>query len=374
MAIEAEDKDLYAAMDAAIADVSPQTENKDDADESDEPAGGDGADDDAGTTDGADRAAADADAEDEGDEEESQDGESKDQEGDDDGTKDEPSEGGDDDTEIPDKPGDDKDKGDEPAGTPDPVNDPIPETLKKETQERIKSLIGIAKEAQSHTQQRDEIIERITDTGASPEQYANTLGFLKLYNSDNAEERRSALAVARGLVRELSIELGEGNADLLAAHDDLKADIEAGTITEARAVEIATAREKTKLANDRKAAKDETDTQQATIDRLLKQGKADLNELETAWKATPEYADLRPRLVAVLKPIMKRTHPSEWGTVARETYAALKAGYVATPAPAPATPPKNQPLRPKQGAGGSGGKKSEVKSAMEAIDAALLGM
>lgn len=382
--VEEENKGLYDAIDAAITEVSPQQENTDDENESDDAVGESGgsgeSDDDAGDDQSAaatgDGDSADADAENEGDEEDAPGGDAAAAEsGADDGEAGEDE--GDDGAETgTGKAGDDEGKGDEPVGAPDPVNDPIPASLKKETQERIKSLIGIAKEAQTHTQQRDEIVSRITETGATPEQYANTLGFLKLYNSDNVEERKTALQVARGIVRELSVELGEGSADLLASHDDLKADIEAGTITEARAVEIATAREKTKLANDRKAAKDETETQQQTMNRLLEQGKTDLNNLEEVLKASPEYTELRPKYVAILKPILKRTHPSEWGTVARETYAAVKANFTPAPVTTPTTttPPKNQPLRAKQGAGGGTGKKSEVKSALEAIDAAILGM
>ena len=82
----------------------------------------------------------------------------------------------------------------------DPVNDPIPESTNAKTATRIKSLIDIAKDTTHRAEQADEIVQRIADTGADPKQYANTLGFLALYNSADPAQRKQALADRKSVV------------------------------------------------------------------------------------------------------------------------------------------------------------------------------
>ncbi len=270
------------------------------------------------------------------------------------------------------KPDGEKPDGEKPDGDVDPINDPIPESTNEKTAARIKSLIEMARDNTAGTAERDEIMEQINSTGTDPEQYANTLGFLRLYNSTDPTQRKQALEAARGVVRELSIELGEGSADLLAEHDDLRAEIEAGTLTEDRAIEIATSRAKTALDGARATAaqgKKDTDAQTAAN---VKIGKTQLNEAEAELNAADkDYAALRPTFIAMLRPVLRNTHPTEYGATARQLYAELKK-TVKLPEEKPTPkPPANTPLRPKQGAGGGDDMKGEPKSAIAAMDEAL---
>ena len=82
---------------------------------------------------------------------------------------------------------------------------------------------------------------------------------------------------------------------------------------------------------------------------------------------------LRPAFVKLLAPILKRTHPTEWGAAAQEVYDQVK-DFVPAAAPKPKAKPKNEPLRPKQSAGGSDGKTSEADDVLGAVDAALANM
>ncbi len=256
----------------------------------------------------------------------------------------------------------------------DPINDPIPESTKAETATRIKALIEIAKDNTTRADQADEIVAQITDTGADPDQYANTLGFLRLYNSTDPVMRKQALTAAEGVVRELRIELGEGGVDLLDNHDDLKAEIEAGTLTEARAIEIANGREKTVLSAARtEAANTKTANDEQTAANIVT-GKAQLTSLEATLVASDtEYARLRPTFIAMLKPALRKTHATEWGAVAQEIYVAVKKANPAATV-APVVVPKNTPLRPKGGGGGSADKETGPDTALAAVDAALSSM
>ena len=260
------------------------------------------------------------------------------------------------------------------AAKVDPINDPIPESTNAKTATRIKSLIQITKDVTARADQADEIVQQITDTGADPDQYANTLGFLKLYNSKDPAMRKQALIAAEGVVRELRVELGQGTVDLLADHDDLRAEIEADTLTEARAIEIATGREKAKLDTARtEAANNKTATDEQTVANIA-EGKAQLTTLEATLNASDtDYARLRPTFIAMLRPALRKAHATEWGEVAQEIYQAVKKANPAAPTVATIVP-KNTPLRPKGSGGGSADHESPPDSALAAVDAALSSM
>ena len=362
------DDDLLAAVSAAVDEQTITPENDDDEKTDDgtgDDAGVDGGKEvDPGSESGTDDAA--------GDEEDETEGKPEDEEGDDveEAGKDD---GGDATPKADDETGD-KPK-DSDVVDVDHVNDPIPESTNEKTAARIKSLIGLVKDSNESTAQRDEIVERITDTGADPDQYANTLGFLKLYNSTNIDDRKQALAVVRGMVKELALDVGEGaSVTKLADHDDLQAEVEAGTLTEPRAIEIAATRERQALIDNRTtAANEKTDTANQTQQNIAV-GKGQLDELETSLRTSEkDYATLRPMFVGLLKPILRRTHPSEWGVAAREVFEQVRLANPAV-APKPKPKPKNTPLRPKQGAGGGAGKTPEGGDALDAVNEALANM
>lgn len=257
----------------------------------------------------------------------------------------------------------------------DPVNDPIPESTNEKTSERIKSLIGIIKEKEGAQIQRDEILDEISATGAEPEQYAATLGFLKLYNSSDKADRQQALLVARGLVKELALDLGEGSTVVsLDDHDDLKAEVEADKLTETRALEIAATRDAKVLQTTREEeARNKRDATDTTTQNLST-GKEQLDSFEATVKSVDaNYMKVRPLFLKLLKPVLKRTHPTEWGAVALELYEQVKTLPVAEETPKLKTKPKNEPLRPKGDAGGSGAT-PEAGSAVDAVSAAIENM
>jgi len=314
---------------------------------------------------------------DSGNEEESQGRSETDEEGGSESGEDTGEAGGDD-PAAADDPNAGKDKGDASTDDGDPLNDPVPESLNESTQKRIHSLIDIAKERTTEAEQGQEIISAVVDAGADPDQFANTLGFLKLYNSSDEVDRKAALKAARGVVRELSLELGEGaNVVDLTAHPDLVAEVEANQLTEERALEIASQRELQTLNTDRSNYTAEQRKSQEQTQANITVGKTQLNTFEQTMRAADAtaYDAIRPHFIRVLGPVLRRTHPSEWGAVAKETYEAF-GKFVPAPAtepkPKPKVPPEGErPLRPKGQGGGSNNKESEPKSALEAMNRGL---
>jgi len=109
------------------------------------------------------------------------------------------------------KPGDPNAAAKKPA---DPINDPIPKDLKKETQDRIRSLVSTTKEV---TAQRDAVakdfdymIEGIKATGTTPEQYGELLSFMALFNSNDPASQTKALELVESVADRLAMLLGKG--------------------------------------------------------------------------------------------------------------------------------------------------------------------
>lgn len=365
---EIDESALFDAVSDAVDEVTTTPEKKDDDTDTDDEPG------DADTPDPVESSSDTGATDDNGDEEEPPVGEPKDKDTPDVDSETPGDEGGDDAPKKDDKPGDDTPSGDEPTPELDPLNDPIPESTNEKTAERIKSLIGLVKSSNESVGQRDEILEHITQTGTDADQYANTLGFLKLYNSTDVTQRKQALEVARGLVKELALELGEGSTvTKLTDHEDLSAEVEAGTLSEARALEIAATREADKLRTSKDEATATADATASTTQQNLATGKQQLDVFETAVRTNDEnYAAIRPAFIKLLGPILKRTHPTEWGAAAQEVYDQVKT-FAPTAAPKPKPKPKNTPIRPKQGAGADG-QTSDEDSALGAVDAALANM
>lgn len=124
-----------------------------------------------------------------------------------------------------------------PKKEPDPINDPIPTDVKKATQERIRTLIDTTKTA---TAERDAIkkdfdylIQGVQSTGATPEQYGETLSWLGLFNSPKPEDQKKALELVESVADRLSLLLGveRKKEDPLTAYPDLVEAVRTGKTT-----------------------------------------------------------------------------------------------------------------------------------------------
>jgi len=255
----------------------------------------------------------------------------------------------------------------------DPVNDPIPENLKKETSERIRSLIDIAK---TTTSERDKIktdfdylITGVQATGATPAQYGETLSWLALFNSRDPAQQEKALELVESVAERLATLLGKERVvgDPLGAHQDLKDAVKTGQITAQYAKEIARTRNGQQFRTELQTGAQNEAQRQQQAQYEEQQGRQSLTELEATLMASdPQYAQKKALLVPALKPIMAQIPWSQKRDKFLEAYKALQLpSAAARPA---ATAPKNQPLRPKNPAGGQA---KAPSSMLEAISGAL---
>jgi len=259
----------------------------------------------------------------------------------------------------------------------DHVNDPIDERLSERTQERIKSLVGFVKERDEALTVQGNLINSIQETGASPEQFAETIGFLRNVNSDDPAALEAAYKTLQGGMRSLAIRMGKPvpEVDLLGEYPELANAVKFGQITKEHAQELAIAREQAKVATtQRTRANDATRTTQeaaAEKDAAI----TSLNTLGASLaKSDPQYQAKFDLITGPLKAAFANIRPSQWEATFKAAYAAavVAAPVKAAPVVPAVVPKKGQPIRPQQPAGD--GTKTAPKSMLEAVNSALDGM
>ena len=265
---------------------------------------------------------------------------------------------------------------------PDPVNDPIPKELKAETRERMTSLINTVKEKDTQLaevkQNFDYMVGGIQATGATPEQYGETLSWLALFNSGKPDSQLKALELVESVADRLATLLGKDRtaSDPLKAHADLQEAIRTKQITPELAKEIARTRNgqqfRTELTTTAQMRQDQVNEAQ----RIENQARTDLTALEDALRSVDgkEYDSIKATIVPVLKPLMASINPAQWKEKFSAAYKAEKDRRAAVKASSNARtkPPVNQPLR--AGKNPAGGQARPAASAAEALNAALASM
>lgn len=270
-------------------------------------------------------------------------------------------------------------KGDKPVGDKKPadaLNDPIPKDLKPATAERIRSLIKTTKEVSTERDtlktDLDYIINGVKATGASSEQYGETLSWLAMFNSGDPKQQEKALELVETVADRLATLLGKERTvgDPLGAHPDLKDAVQKGHVTAAFAREMARSRNQSKFTGELRTAATTAEQQRTAAQQDLDTAKRGLTDLEAQLMATdPQYEAKKAALVPVLQPIFKALPPSQW---VAQFQAAYK-GLVLAGAAAPRKAPVNQPLRANKG-GPSGGTAKAPASGLDVINAALASM
>lgn len=255
----------------------------------------------------------------------------------------------------------------------DPINDPIPENLKKDTSERIRSLIDTAKtvtaERDTIKKDFDYLITGVQATGATPAQYGETLSWLALFNSRDPAQQEKALELVESVAERLATLLGKERTigDPLGSHPDLKDAVAKGQITAQYAKEIARTRNGQQFRTELQTGAQNEAQREAQARQEESQGRQSLADLEqTLMASDPQYAQKKALLVPALKPIMSQIPWSQKKDKFLEAYRALQLPSAAA-RPVTATP-KNQPMRPKNPAGGQA---KAPSSMLEAISGAL---
>lgn len=259
------------------------------------------------------------------------------------------------------------------AKKPDALNDPIPKELKQETQDRIRTLINTTKEV---TQERDKfkqdfdyLVQGVQATGASPEQYGETLSWLAMFNSNDPKQQEKALELVENVAERLSTLLGKErpSSDPLANHPDLKEAVAKGQCTAQWAKEIARTRNASNFRNELTTTARTEQQQQQAHEQALTQARSDLTALEVELrKKDTQYEQKKAIIVPMLKPIFEQLPPAQWKASFEKAYAGVR---IAAPVK---KIPDNQPMR--AGKQPAGGQKPTPSSMLDAVNNALAGM
>lgn len=225
---------------------------------------------------------------------------------------------------------------------------PLKEALEKAGVTDITSLPQLVERAKT----AEEMVNLVVETGATAEQYTKALDYLAAStaasqgNVDAAEKlweylKGEMAVVGRMLGREVP-----GIVDPLAAHQDLRDDLDDGNITRARALEIAKARDAEASARVRQTQAAEQANAGQAQQQAIQQGKESLNALGAKLLAVdPEgYNAKAPYLVAKLREIAVQFPPSQWAEQGAIAYASIR--VPAKPTAAPGAKLNGGPVRP----------------------------
>jgi hypothetical protein len=250
----------------------------------------------------------------------------------------------------------------------DPVNDPLPNALKKETKERMESLIGTVKavtgERDKVVAEQKEFMSHIEATGATPEQYSQSLQIMGMLNSGEPVKVKQAIAALQQIIQANARVVGEpiAGVDMLSGHADLQEGVADGSISQQHAEELAAARERNKHQQTQGAHQQQTQQREQQWRQEVQQGKNELTALGQRLSADPQFAAKRAILVPALQATFAKSHPSTWAASFEAAYNNLK---LAAPARPKTVVPTNQPLRAKAGAGGAVKQPGSMREALD---------
>ena len=259
----------------------------------------------------------------------------------------------------------------------DPINDPIPKDLKKETSDRMRSLIETAK---TLTAERDQvrtdfetIVNGIKASGASPEQYGETISWLSLFNSQDPASRVKAYELVNEVADRLAsmLNIDRTATDPLAKHPDLKQAVQANQIALPYAKEIARTRDAAAFRGQLETGMRQQQTQSQQQQQELETARAALNTFEQTMRASdPLYQQKRDAIVPALKVAFQNIPPSKWLQTFENAYKDVRVRPQGKPAAKPGA--GQQPLRGNKNP--AGGQARGATSMLDAINGALAGM
>ncbi len=194
----------------------------------------------------------------------------------------------------------------------------------------------------------EDMVQMVVETGASPEQYGMALDYLGLIGKAQqgdlvaAEKAYEVMGKEYAALAKMLGKEAPGIHDPLANHQYLRAEVEAGDLPRARAVEIAGQRDRAAYTGN--VERQRTESQQAA-EQAEQRGIQWLQQFDAEMaQEDPSYAAKRPQLNEAVRQIREQYHPSEWAQRTALAYARIQTPEAAAPAvAAPAAPVQPRP-------------------------------
>lgn len=256
------------------------------------------------------------------------------------------------------------------AAKQDPINAPISPYLKAATQERMHTLVNIAKQQTQQIaalqQDRNDMIKMVMDTGASAQQYRAALDYLAAVNSREPEQIKAAINFLQQEIVALSRIGGVAvpGVNLYEGHPDLASLVQQGKVTAEVANEAAAARDSRQIqTRTTQQNNDATRQAQEAQQREHAAGIQALNDIgKQLASQDPAYKVKAQAVLAKIGADLQKSKPSTWANkflIAYTTYVAPRPARPATPKPTP-----RQPLRANNPSGGQQGKAGSLEEAI----------
>lgn len=240
------------------------------------------------------------------------------------------------------------------------------------TAKRFRELSARAAEAEPlrvKASQLDEWNATIQSTGASSEQLGRSLGYMAAINSNDPVRMGQAYDVLSEELTWLAKRLGRAapGHDPLSEHKDLMDEVADGSLTRARAEEIARGRQTNTLATEHRNAQDAASAARNEQADAI----AEIGRLGAALRVTdPNFEAKFKTFEPTIQLIQEGFPPKEWAARIKEAWHRLPA--VAAPPPPPPPPakptPGHQPLRP------TGTTPAQVRAPKTDVDAFAFGV
>lgn len=228
---------------------------------------------------------------------------------------------------------------------------PIRDALKAAGIEDVAKLPDVVKRAEAG----DFLFDEISKTGTSPEQYGMALDYLTLIAKAGQGDTTAGEQAWQYMSKEIAVlakMLGKevpGVHDPLANHKDLAAEVEAGDLPRARAIEIAGQRDRSAYTDNVQRHQDDT---RKAMTQAQQEAFAGLQAYDAEMAATdPGYLAKRDILQVHVNKIMANYPPREWERRTAIAYSSIKLPAESAAAPPPAAPaqpatPRPGPMRP----------------------------
>lgn len=225
---------------------------------------------------------------------------------------------------------------------------PLREAMKAAGIEDVASLPDLVRRSKVG----EDMVQMVVETGANSEQYGMALDYLALISKAGqgdmvaAEKAYTTMASEMAVLAKMLGKEVPGVHDPLANHQDLRAEVEAGDLPRARAIEIAGQRDRAAYTGS--VERQRSESQQAA-EQAEQQGVQWLNTFDAQMsREDPAYAAKRPALDEAVRQIREQYHPSEWAQRTALAYARIQAPVAAVAPAAPAAPaqPRPGPMRP----------------------------
>ena len=249
----------------------------------------------------------------------------------------------------------------------------MPDGLQKDSRARFQKLVDTAKQqteratkAESVIAEKEEIFnnfrEVLKETKTSNEDLSQMLEYNRLVKIGDLESALAVIDEQRSLLARMLGRPIEG-VDVLEEYGDLKQEVTDGTLTIARAAEIAKARRMQEAMQNQRQSQEQVTQQAGAKQKAVNDALSSIQSFTTEMANTDlDYAKKEEILLKSVEAISSKFPANLWLDQVRMLYDNIS--VIPTP---PVNQARPAPLRPNSGGGGT----AQAKTMGEAIDNAL---